>query len=366
MERRLDKVLRAGQAHVAKCRDDEEAAHSATDLVFHGNDLNIASLILAAIGQGENQNKLAACQAAQNWCVSQSRKNGYNPCKDEKLSLGWTDLAKRVFGTTGLIYDAWNVPSNPKENFYSLCYATGLADAVSKYFILKMIPKIRKHWKTCFQESWDDGSYEAEGMFGFTTPRTYEETLERDYPIIKNTKQWEHHANWLYNNSPSKNAFEMLYEENHQQSYFISTHEFRPMLDALVVGTSTLLLERGILQDFDSQCQYSEDEIGQEASRRQEARLYRVASELSIHAVSIWGNSKTLNNNLSREERDKITHAVLKEQRVAFLSIVENALSDSPSILNDVPINTNDDFWPSQINSNVPWSLGTDIEPMTP
>ncbi len=384
MERRLYKVLRAGQAHVARCGDDEDAARSATrasaasaasaasvasamDAVFRGHNLDMASLILAAIGQDENQNKLAACQAAQNWCVAQSRKNGHNPCTDETLSLGWTELAKRVFGTTGLVYDAWKVPSNPKENFYSLCYATGLADVVAKHFTLKMIPKVRQDWERCFQESWNDGSYAALASYNSTPPLSYKETQERDYPIINLSKSWEFYARRLYKNAPSKEVFEILCEADHQQSHFISAHEFGPLLDVLVVGTATLLLDGNVLQDFDDHHLYSEDELGQEAAIRQEARLHRVASELSIHAVSLWKKSNALNNHsLSREKRDKITRDILEEQRVAFVDIVKAALADSPQLLKDVPPNLNDDFWPSQIQHDMPWSLGTDIVPLNP
>ena len=92
-----------------------------------------------------------------------------------------------------------------------------------------------------------------------------------------------------------------------------------------------------------------------------------MASELSIHAVSLWKKSNALNNHsLSREKRDKITRDILEEQRVAFVDIVKAALADSPQLLKDVPPNLNDDFWPSQIQHDMPWSLGTDIVPLNP
>ena len=106
MSRRLEDVLRAGEAHRLSVRTGALEVSDFTD--------DTLRLILEAVGQGDVK---AACEGAVKWCSLNSRHHAM--CREGGDAL-WTELTRRVFGPNPPAA-AWSAGDTAQQKFYALC-----------------------------------------------------------------------------------------------------------------------------------------------------------------------------------------------------------------------------------------------------
>ncbi len=106
MSRRLEHVLRAGEAHRLSVRTGALEVSDFTD-----DELR---LILEAVGQGDVK---AACEGAVKWCSLNPRH--YAMCREGGDAL-WTELTRRVFGPNPPAA-AGSASDTAQQKFYALC-----------------------------------------------------------------------------------------------------------------------------------------------------------------------------------------------------------------------------------------------------
>ena len=106
MSRRLEDVLRAGEAHRLSVRTGTLEVSDFTD--------DTLRLILQAVGQGDVK---AACEGAAKWCSLNLRHHAM--CREGGDAL-WTELTRRVFGPNPPAA-AWSAGGTAQQKFYALC-----------------------------------------------------------------------------------------------------------------------------------------------------------------------------------------------------------------------------------------------------
>ena len=230
--------------------------------------------ILDAIGRVD-ESKATACQDAQNWCAT-SVTHG-KACRDADPQI-WRDLAARIFDNgpdlddkdvamgKNLIYDTFKDNANPRNAFNSMCGATGLADVLTKRFVMfASQPYGEMLW-----DVWADVRADVTGLGEAIEDLSAEEAdkLAEEYdPDIFKADEWETEAKALFDRAPPK----ALYLDKYRND-----RAFGKLVDNLFKGTAKYLFE-----DPRAIREMSADANALDA-------LYMIGEMLGIYIVCLW------------------------------------------------------------------------------
>ena len=230
---------RPSRVRVMRDDDDDDGSEPATALLDLKED-DLES-ILDAIGRVD-ESKATACQDAQNWCAT-SVAHG-KACRDADPQI-WRDLAARIFDNgaglddkdvamgKNLIYDTFKDDANPRNAFNSMCGATGLADVLTKRFVMfASQPYGEMLW-----DVWADVRADVTGLGEAIEDLSGEEAdklAEENFPDIFKADEWEADAKALFDRAPPKALYLNKYRND---------REFGKLVDNLFIWTNKYLFE---------------------------------------------------------------------------------------------------------------------------
>ena len=253
--------------------DDDGGGDSATAPLLNLSADDLAS-ILDAIGRVE-ESKATACKDAQNWCAT-SAAHG-KACRDGDPQI-WRDLAARIFDNgsgqddrgvalgKNLIYDSFKDDANPRDAFNSMCGATGLADVLTKRFVMYA----SKAYGEMLWETWADMRADVTGLGEAIEDLSGEEAdklAEEHFPDIFKADDWEADAKALFDRAPPK----ALYLDKYRNDT-----GFGKLIDSLFKGTAKYLFE-------DPKAFYN-----MEHGANPLDVIYMIGEMLGLYTVSLW------------------------------------------------------------------------------
>jgi len=270
--KRRARRTQSSRVRVAHDDDDDDDSATAPPLLKLSAD-DLAS-ILDAIGRLE-ESKATACQDAQNWCAT-SAAHG-KACRESDPQI-WKDLAERIFDNRpgldykdvawgkNLIYDTFKDDANPRDAFNSMCGATGLADVLTKRFVM-----YASNWYgEMLWDVWADVRADVTGLGEAIEDLSTEEAnkLAEEYdPDIFKADEWEADAKALFDRAPPKALYLNKYRND---------RAFGKLVDNLFKGTAKYLFEDPrAIREMDSSANALDV-------------LYMIGEVLGLYIVCLW------------------------------------------------------------------------------
>jgi len=271
--KRRARSSRVRVAHDDDDDDDDGGGDGATVPLLNLSADDLSS-ILNAIGRVE-ESKATACQDAQNWCAT-SVAHG-KACRDSDPQI-WRDLAARIFDNgpglddkevawgKNLIYDTFRDDANPRNAFNSMCGATGLADVLTKRFVMFA----SEPYGELLWDVWADTRADVTGLGEAIEDLSGEEAdkmAEEYYPDIFKADEWVADAKALFERAPPK----ALYLDKYRNDA-----TFSKLVDNLFKGTTKYLFEDPrAINDMDNDANALD-------------AFYMIGEVLGIYTVCLW------------------------------------------------------------------------------